>query len=407
MAPSPRGGLKRTLGLPLLVFYGLGVTIGAGIFALIGEIIGIAGGLAPMSFLLAGLVAAGTARAYALLSRRYPRAAGEALYAREAFGKAAAIIAGLGVAVTGVISSAVIALAFARNAASLLPLPEPVLAIGLIVVLSAIAAYGVRESLTFAAAITVLEVGTLVVIAAVGAPLLADGEVLARAVTPPMDRQSLDLTVAAATVAFFAFIGFENIVNMAEEAKEPERTMGPAIAITLSVAMLLYLLIAAIATALPDPKALADSDAPLATMFAALTGLPGAPVAVIAAVSMINGVLVQIVMASRVLYGMANEGMLPSVLASVSPKRRTPLLATVIVSAAIAVLVLAASMLGLAQATGFVTLAVFAAVNLSLFVLAGRPSWPGKRSDRWWGIVGAFLAVALLLYEGQRNLFGA
>jgi amino acid transporter len=404
-APS-RPALKRAVGLPLLVFYGLGVTIGAGIFALVGEILAIAGGLAPAAFLLAGLVAAVTARGYAILARLYPRAAGAGVYVYEGFGPTAGLAAGLGVAVTGIISSAVISLAFADYVATLVPVAKPALVIGLLVALAAIAAVGVRESLAFAAVITVLEVGTLLVVGLAGVPGLLGGGFASVALVPT-DRVAFDLTVAAAAVAFFAFIGFEDIVNMAEEAKDPRRTMGPAVAITLLATLVIYMLIAAVAAAYPGRDAIAASDAPLADLFAGLTGLPGEPVVIIAAVSMINGVLVQIVMASRVLYGLASDGLLPRFLARVAPRRRTPLAATVVVTALIALLTLVAPLLGLARATGYVTLVVFIAVNLSLFRLGSRQAWPAGRRQRWWGVAGAGLAAALLLYEAQRALLAA
>jgi APA family basic amino acid/polyamine antiporter len=398
--------LKRALGVPLLVFYGLGVTIGAGIFALIGEILGIAGDHAPLAFVIAGLIAAATARTYVILSRRYPKAAGEAVYANAGFGALAGRIAGLGVALTGIISSGVISLAFAGYVGTLINLPQPVLVIGLLAVLAGVAAYGVRESIAFAAVITVLEVGTLTVVAIIGLPTLADGELIARLTALPADRAALDLTIAAAAVAFFAFIGFEDIVNMAEETRAPERALGPAITITLVVTIVLYVVIAAIATAAPDRAAIATSDAPLADLFAGLTGLPATPISVIAAIAMVNGILVQVVMASRVVYGMANEGLLPVWFGAVAPKRRTPIRATVLVTVVIALLALTAPMLRLAQATGYITLIVFALINLSLFRIAARTDWPGKRSARWWGALGAALAAGLLAYETHRHLTG-
>ncbi len=399
--------LKRALGVPLLVFYGLGVTVGAGIFALIGEILAIAGDHAPLAFLIAGAIAAATARTYVILSRRYPKAAGEAVYANEGFGPLAGRLAGIGVALTGIISSGVITLAFAGYVGTLTGLPQPLLVVALLVILAAVAAYGVKESLALTAVITLLEVGTLTVIAAVGLPSLAgDGELVARLARLPADRAALDLTMAAAAVAFFAFIGFEDIVNMAEEAKEPERMLAPAIAVTLAVTILLYVVIVAIAAAAPDRAAIATSDAPLADLFAGLTGLPATPISLIAAIAMINGILVQMVMASRVIYGMANEGLLPAWLGAIAPARRTPMRATVLVTLLIAALAFAAPMLRLAQATGYVTLAVFALINLSLFRLAARADWPGKRSARWWGALGAVLAAGLLLYEAQRHIAG-
>lgn len=396
--------LKRALGLPLLVFYGLGVTVGAGIFALIGEILGLAGDFAPLSFLVAAVVAGVTARAFALLARRYPLAAGEAVYAREGFGPVAGQVAGLGVALTGMISSAVISIAFAGYVAVILPLPTWIVVLALLAAVAGIAVVGVRESVTFAALITVLEVGTLTVVAAVGLPVIVDPAVWERLLVLPADRAGLDLTMAAAAVAFFAFIGFEDIVNMAEETENPERRIGAAIGITLVITTILYVVVAAIAAAVPDRAAIVGSSAPIADLFHMTSGLPAAPISVVAAIAMINGVLVQVVMASRVFYGMAKGGLLPAWLSAVHPRRQTPVRATLIVAAAIAALALVAPMLGLAQATGYVTLVVFTIVNLSLFRVAGRPGWPGPRGQRWWGILGAVLSAGLLAYEVIRRL---
>jgi amino acid transporter len=404
--PPTAPALKRALGLPLLVFYGLGVTVGAGIFALVGTIVGIAEYHAPLAFLIAGIVAAATARAYALLARRYPKAGGAAVFAHEGFGPFVGRVVGVGVAVTGVVSSGVIALAFSGYVGTLIGTPGFLLTVGLLVVLAGIASLGVKESIFFAAGITILEVGTLIVIAVVGLPSLTDGDVVGRLVAFPTDRAAFDLTIAAAAVAFFAFIGFEDIVNMAEEAKTPERSMGPAIAITLALTTALYVLIAAIAAAAPNHEAIAESDAPLADLFAGLTGLPPAPISVIAAISMVNGILVQIIMASRVLYGMATDGLLPAWLGKIAPRRRTPIRATLLVTIAIAVLALTAPMVTLAQATGYITLVVFAVVNLSLFHLAGRKDWQGSRRLRWWGAAGAILTLGLLAYEVWRLIRG-
>jgi amino acid transporter len=396
--------LKRALGLPLLVFYGLGVTVGAGIFALIGEILGLAGDHAPLAFLIAGLVAAGTARAFALLSRRYPRAAGEALYATHGFGPAAGRLTGLGVATTGIISSAVIGLAFAGYVGTLVPLPTAIIVVILLAAIAAVAAVGVKESVVVAAAITILEVGTLIVIAVAGVPSLLDAAIWERLAALPATFPELELALAAAAVAFFAFIGFEDIVNMAEETSNPERNLGAAIAITLVVTVALYATIAAIAAGAPDRAAIAESQAPLADLFAGLTGASAAPIAVMAAVAMVNGILVQVVMASRVVYGMAREGLLPAWLGAIEPRRRTPLRATLIVTVIIAALALAAPLLTLAQASGYLTLFVFALVNLSLFRIASRADWPGPRRQRLWGLLGAALAGGLLAFEIARRL---
>lgn len=396
--------LRRALGLPLLVFYGLGVTVGAGIFALIGEILGLAGDHAPLAFLLAGIVAAATARAFALLSRRYPRAAGEALYATQGFGPVAGRIAGLGVAITGVVSSAVIGIAFAGYVGTLFAVPTEIIVVVILAAVAFVAWVGVKESVVIAAAITVLEVGTLVVIAVAGAPTLFDAAIWERLLAAPANALDFELTLAAAAVAFFAFIGFEDIVNMAEETHRPERTLGLAIAITLIVTIGLYATIAAIAAAVPDRQAITGSPAPLADIFAGLTGFPAAPITILAAIAMVNGILVQTVMVARVVYGMAREGLLPKWLGAVEPWRRTPLRATLIVTVIIGALALTTPILRLAQTTGYVTLAVFTLVNLSLFRIASRADWPGPRRQRLWGLAGALLACGLLVFEIIRHL---
>src|SRR5690606_14949460 len=179
-SPEPATALRRVIGLPLLVFYGLGVTVGAGIFALIGEVTRVAGDHAPLAFLLAGLIAGATGLSYALLAPAYPRAGGEAVYVKIGLGDGAGRLAGLTIAATGVVSSAVIALAFAGYLAAIVAVPLAVAMVGVVGALAVVAWLGVRESLILAAVITVLEVGTLVVVAIAGAPLL-DGAVVLRA----------------------------------------------------------------------------------------------------------------------------------------------------------------------------------------------------------------------------------
>lgn len=153
--------LRQALTLPLLVFYGVGVTIGAGIFALIGEVVRVAGDQAPVAFILAGAIAGATAISYAILSSVYPRAGGEAVYLKLALGSHLAKLAGYAVTGSAIVSSAVIAQSFAGYLGTLLPIAEPLLIGGILLLL---AYMGVRESVYFAAIITILEVGTLVVV---------------------------------------------------------------------------------------------------------------------------------------------------------------------------------------------------------------------------------------------------
>jgi APA family basic amino acid/polyamine antiporter len=369
--------LRRTLTLPWLVFYGVGVTVGAGIFALVGEILGLAGDQAPLAFLVAGLIAGITGVAYMLLVQFFPRAGGEAVFVNQGLGSIAGRMAGFGVVVTGIVSSAVIAIAFAGYVHTLVEIPEKLTMVVVVAALALVARQGVRESVMFAAAITVLEVGTLIVVIAWGVPLLGDTEAVANAFTPSFDGVGVAPILSASVVAFFAFIGFEDIENMAEETIEPRRTTPRAIFLTLAITMVLYVLLATIAALVPDREAVTESSAPLAAMFEELSGVNPKPIAAIAAIAMINGILVQIVMASRVLYGMAGEGLIPAGLGDVDSEHQTPVRATALVAAVIIVLAMIFPLVRLAQLTSLVTLAVFALVNLALFT-----PWPGSTRDR-------------------------
>jgi APA family basic amino acid/polyamine antiporter len=395
--PEPRE-LRRVLSLPWLVFYGVGVTVGAGIFALIAEIVGVAGDHAPLAFVAAGIVAAFTGLSYAVLASAFPRAAGEAVFVKTGIGEAMGRIVGLAVVAVAITSSAVIGLAFARYVESFSGLPEPLSFVAVLAALSLVAIAGVKESVVFAAAITVLEVGTLLVVVAAGLPMVASAD--APVWSLPSGWGGWNAVFAGAFVAFFAFIGFEDIENMAEETRDAERTIPLAILLTLVISVVIYAAVALVAAAYPDRPGLIASKAPLADLFAALTGWPGAPVAVMASVAMINGILVQIVMASRVIYGMAKEGMVPQSFASLHETRQTPARAILMLAAAITALGLLVPLLSLAELTSFVVLLVFAAVNFSLFLIGRREgAQPRLRRWRYFGLLGAVLSLALAAAE--------
>ena len=397
-----RSKLRRSLTLPWLVFYGMGVTVGAGIFALIGEILLLAGDGAPVSFLLAGVIAGATAVSYALLVRVFPFAGGEAVFVNRGLGPIMGWISGIGVVVTGIISSAAISLAFAGYAGSLIGVPPMFLTAAVIIVLAFVACWGIRESVGFAAVVTLLEVGTLAVVIIFGAPFLEN-------LPPARDILRLDAGLAGlapilsgALIAFFAYVGFEDIVNMAEETVEPARTVPRAIIWTLFLTLFLYLALAMIAISVPDRASVAGSQAPMSSLFEQVTGRSGQAISLLAAIAMINGILVQMIMSARVLYGMANESLLPAWFGKVSASRKTPLRATLFVSTTIFVLAASLPLVRLAELTSMVILLVFSLVNLSLFRLGGQIDDPILRRYRLWGIFGAFLCLSILSF----SLFG-
>ncbi|WP_422039164.1 APC family permease [Roseibium sp.] len=393
------GSLRRTLSLPWLVFYGVGVTIGAGIFALIGEVLALAGDQAPLAFLLAGLIAGVTGVSYASLIRRFPKAGGEAVFVNRGVGSAFARFAGYGVVATGTISSAVISISFAGYIREFVDLPEFLL-VGLVICgLSVVAWYGVRESVVFAAAVTLIELGTLLVVIAFGAPLLTDLPEVARTLSPVLNIAVLSGILSSSVLAFFAFIGFEDMINMCEETVAPERTVPRAIFWTLGITLFVYALLAIIAALAEGREAIVASPAPMARVFEAVSGLSGKPVAAAASIAMVNGILVQIVMASRVLYGMGNEGLAPRWFSNVDPGRQTPARATVFVAAMVLLLALFFPLVQLASATSLVTLGVFALVNLALFRLGTRERSGNLHQRRWWGLAGVLLCLSIAGFQ--------
>jgi amino acid transporter len=387
--------LRRVIGLKGLTLYGVGVTLGAGIYALIGEVAGAAGGLAPFGFLLAGVLAAFTGLSYAELGSRYPESAGEAAYVARGFNRNwATALAGWGVAISGTVSSAAILNSFVDYLHRLVPsVPgwAAILSVLLLVTLAAI--WGVKESVWAAAAITLVEAAGLVLIIAVALP-----DAIA-APAPPMPEAPISGLFAASLLAFFAFIGFEDMANMAEETVEPQKTLPRAILITLCVSALIYLAVAWVSIRVVPPEVLAAEEGALAAVFEQATGLSGMGIAYIALFALVSGALVQILMASRVLYGLSRRNLAPSAFRLVDAQSRTPRIATVAVALAIAVLALAAPMGELAKATSGVTLMVFALVNAALLAIRmrlGDPPGGCFKAPLWAPVLGvtASLAVA-------------
>lgn len=375
--PSPPGQvsaavLKRRLGLTLLVLYGVGITVGAGIYVLIGRVAGHAGPHAPWAFMLAAVVMALTVASYAELCTRFPVSAGEAAYMREAFGsRLVSTLTGLLTIVIGVVSSAAVAIGSAGYLHALTGWPREVLVLAVILCLGLVAAWGILESVILAAIFTVIEVGGLLLVilaaTATGVPFGA-----AIVTPPPMEAAVLSGIAAASLLAFFAFIGFEDLANVAEEAQDPHHTLPRAMALTLVIATLLYVMVAAVAVTAVPPAELAASEAPLSLVFQRLAGTSPATISLIAIVATLNTVLAQMTMATRVVYGLARQGDLPSVLGAVHQSTGTPMLATVLVVTCVAVLALGVSLERLAEGTSLATLIIFALVNLALLRLKRR-----------------------------------
>ncbi len=373
--PGPRDEptLARRLPLVLVALYGLGTTIGAGIFVLVGKIAGIAGPHAPLSFLLACVIAGLSAFSFAEMASRFPESAGEAAYVREGLrSPALALAVGLLVVAAGIISSAAIVNGFVGYLAELVAVDRAIAITVIVVVLGGIAAVGIAPSVGIAALVTVAEVGTLVVV--IGAAVYAQGPdalVPSANIVPP-DAAAVGLVMSGAVLAFYAFIGFEDIVNVAEEAHDATRTIPRAIVITLAGTLVLYVLVSVVAGSVMEASELAASDAPLVAVFERASGLSGTPLALVAIVSVLNGALIQTIMAARVLYGLSRRGALPAWIGHVNARTRTPVRATAAVTLTILVFSLALPIVSLARTTTVIAVTTFALVNLSLIVLRLR-----------------------------------
>lgn len=367
--PMNEPTLRRRLGLPLLVLYGTGVTVGAGIYVLIGSIAGHAGTHAPIAFVIAAVVLGLTVASYAELCTRFPVAAGEAAYVKAAFGsRALSTLTGIAIIGTGVIASATVTLGAAGYIALFTDVPRPMVMVAVVAILGAVSAWGILESVVLASVFTVIELGGLVaIIVAAAYAKVPIGDALFA--VPALSATMWAGIGFASLLAFFAFIGFENLTNIVEEAKVPQRDIPRAMAATLAITTVLYVLIAAIAvTAVPLDK-LAASPAPLSLVFRELSSVSPATIGVIAIVAALNTIIAQITMATRVIYGMAKLGNLPRGLGTVSGTTATPLRATALIVALVVALALTAPLERLAEWASLVTLAVFAMVNLALLKL--------------------------------------
>jgi basic amino acid/polyamine antiporter, APA family len=293
-------------------------------------------------------------------------AAGEAAYVRAAFHRRwISTLTGLAMIGAGVVATATVAIGSAGYIEQFVGLPRPVIVTAVIVCLAMVSAWGVLESVLLACVFTVIEVSGLVMIVAAAwhADLPIGSSLFAMPTASFAQWSGISF---AGLLAFFAFTGFEDLTNMAEETREPERNIPIAMAVTLVVTTGLYVLIAAIAVvALPIDR-LATSPAPLSLLFREVAGISPTAISAIAIVATLNTIIAQMTMAIRVVYGLADQGDLPRVFAQVHRKTSTPLLATATIAILALCLALVAPFEKLAEATSLATLFVFALVNLAL-----------------------------------------
>lgn len=362
--------LKRSMNLLTLSFYGLGTIIGAGIYVLIGELADTAGQYMPVSFLLAGAIALLTGLSYCELSSRYPICAGVSVYVDRAWGlNWLSALCGWLIILTGIVSAAAISNGFAGYLGVFVELEAHWAIIFLCLVLGLIAVFGIRLSAATVFLVTTIEVAGLAYIVWItyGMEPLATQNTATQAGADP----AFSGILLGSFLAFYAFIGFEDMVNVVEEVKRPRVNMPLGIILSIALASICYMVVAFAVLRVSSPADLAAGNAPLADLVERSGRDPGF-IGGISLLAVINGALVQIIMASRVLYGMGKMQLAPAGLAQIAGKTRTPIFATGLVTAMVMVFALLLPLESLARLTSAVMLVIFAIVNLALIVIKSR-----------------------------------
>lgn len=400
--------LKRSLSPFLIIFYGLGTILGAGIYVLVGEVAATAGLYTPLAFLIASGIAGFSAFSFAELSSRFPRSAGEALYTQKAFGRRLlSTTVGLLVVSIGVISAATISRGFAGYLHIFINLPDWLVLSCLIITLGLVACWGISESVTTISLMTFLELFGLCYILWVGGDALARLPARLPEMIPPWKTADWATVFSGAFLAFYAYIGFEDMVNVAEEVRNPRTSMPLAIISCLVITSILYMAVALVAVLSLPMEKLAGSHAPLALLYQHETGTAPTLITLVSLFAVTNGALVQIIMGARVLYGLSSQGWLPECIGRVNPRTRTPLRATVLLTTLILSMALWQPLVTLARLTSLVTLTVFVCINLALIVIKGRDPRPENCMvvPVWVPWAGFFISCTMIFLELVHSFF--
>src|SRR5215217_8677310 len=383
-SPTGQPSLKRVMGPGLLLLFIVGDILGTGIYALTGQVAAEVGGVVWLPFLVAFLVALVTAFSYLELVTKYPQAAGAALYTHKAFGiHFVTFLVAFTVMSSGITSASTAARAFSANAAEVFGLGISdgigitLIGLAFMGLVAAVNHRGVGESVKANVVLTCVELTGLLIVIGVGVWALGigEGDFSRVAEFDTGDKSVLSGVIAATGLAFFAMVGFEDSVNMAEECKEPRRIFPKVLLLGLGITGVIYVLVSISAIALVPADQLSEGETPLLQVVEA--GAPAFPLGLFGVITMFavaNTALINMLMASRLVYGLAREGVLPSFLSRVHPRRRTPVTAILFTTAlafGLITFVGAVPDLGGTTALLLLLLMVFAVVNVA--VLRRRP----------------------------------
>jgi len=358
--------LKRQLGLFQATIYGVGLILGAGIYVLIGEAAGIAGNTVWVSVVLGAIVTAFTGLSYAELASMYPKAAAEYVYIKNAFrNNFLAFIVGWLIIFTAIVSASTVSLGFGGYFSGFYGSPITISAVLLIIALSFVNFYGIRESSWMNVVFTIIEVSGLAFIIYIGFTFTNTSPV--NYFESPFGVNGIFVALA---LIFFAYIGFENIANIAEETKNPTRVLPRALILSISITGIIYILVSIAAISVLNWQDLGASTAPLADVAGRALGSSAQfGLSVIALFATTNTVLIMLVAGSRIIYGMAQQRSLPSSLAKIHARTKTPWIAVFAVMAAAVIFAFVGNIVTVANITVFTIVITFALVNLSLIWL--------------------------------------
>ena len=360
---SPNPPLRRELGLLEVTLSGVGIILGAGVYVLIGQAAGLTGNAIWLAFVFSALIALLTGLSYAELSSMFPKAGAEYNYVANAFNSRIAFVIGWLVFLSGVLAAATVALGFAGYFFALTSVPMLISAIVLLIVLTALLAYGVKETARFAVISTLIEVAGLVIIILIGLPHLGS-------VNYWEMPQGFSGLFAASALIFFAYQGFESMVKFSEETKKPETTVPKALILAIAISVVLYVLVALSVVSVLAWQDLAVSNAPFTDIVSGTLGPDAAVViAIIALFATANTALMSMYASSRILYGMAGSSSITAGLAWVHPSQRTPWIAIIICGALSVMLIFAGDIAFIANVTNFTLFITFIVINAAVIAL--------------------------------------
>ncbi len=411
MNPKTTVTLSRNISLLALTLYGVGDILGAGVYGLVGKAAGQLGNTVWLAFLVSMIAAGLTGLSYASLGSRYPKAGGASYITHRAYNRAwLSYGVGLAVLASGLTSMATATRVFSGYFQGFLGIDIPLsfVIIGFSLALAFIVYWGIKEVMWANALCTLIELSGLALIIFVGFKFIGSVDYLdATTVNNPTGELGTSLILTGAVLTFYSFVGFEDILNVAEEVKNPQRNLPIGLLLAVGISSIIYMLISVIAVSVVPAADLANSKQPLVDVVR--VAAPWFPVAVFSTIAMFavsNTALLNFVMGSRLVYGMANQGLLPKQLSQVHVKRKTPHIATGVLLIILLILALSGDISSLAKSTSVLLLLCFMIVNIALVILKYRKDEPPGKFEipTIIPILGAIVCAVMLSFAHRPEL---